>query len=248
MDIQAYLRRIKYEGSLEPTFETLRGLHRAHMLAVPFENLDIPLHHPIVLDEGLLFDKIVNRRRGGFCFELNGLFSALLRELGFDLQRLSARVSDGNGGFGIEFDHMTLLVQLEEPYLADVGFGDSFREPLRFDVREAQVQERGSYLLREEGEHITYLRLEGDEWKPQYIFGLQPYALSDFAQACDYHQTSPESSFTQRRVCSVATLDGRITLSNMKLIVTRNGRKEEHMVESEDEYRDILRESFGIVL
>jgi N-hydroxyarylamine O-acetyltransferase len=218
------------------------------MLAVPFENLDIPLRRPIVLDEGLLFDKIVRRRRGGFCYELNGLFSALLRDLGFDVQRLSARVSDGDGGFGIEFDHMTLLVQLDEPYLADVGFGDSFLEPLRLNVREAQVQERGSYLLREEGVHMTYLQLEEDAWKLQYLFRMQPYALSDFAQSCVYHQTSPESSFTQRRVCSIATPEGRITLSNMKLIVTKNGSKEERIVESEDEYNVLLRERFGVVL
>ncbi len=119
VDVQAYLERINYQGSTDPTLETLCAVHRAHMLAVPFENLDIPLRQPIVLDEELLFDKIVNRRRGGFCYELNGLFSALLREMGFNVQRLSARVADDEGGFGMEFGHMALVVQHQERLLAD---------------------------------------------------------------------------------------------------------------------------------
>src|SRR5262245_34969656 len=111
MEIQAYLDRINYHGPREPTAEALRALHRAHMLAVPFENLDIRLGRPIVLGEAALYDKIVRRRRGGFCHELNGLFATLLRELGFDVTMLSARVARVAGGFGPEFDHLTLLVQ-----------------------------------------------------------------------------------------------------------------------------------------
>src|SRR5262245_1566225 len=106
LDTNAYLKRIDYRGRLDPTAETLRGLHVAHMLSVPFENLDIPLGRPIVLDEDALFDKIVARRRGGFCYELNGLFAALLRSLGFDVTLLSAGVAHADGGFGLEFDHL----------------------------------------------------------------------------------------------------------------------------------------------
>src|SRR5215207_11196611 len=111
MDIQAYLRRIHYRGDLTPTATTLRELHRAHLLAVPFENLDIHLGRPIVLDQDALFDKIVTRRRGGFCYELNGLFALLLRELGFEVTLLAAGVARADGGFGPEFDHLTLLVE-----------------------------------------------------------------------------------------------------------------------------------------
>src|SRR5919109_1202974 len=103
MNIQAYLDRIGYRGPLEPTAETLRALHVAHLLGVPFENLNIGMGWPIVLDEAALFDKIVVRRRGGFCYELNGLFAALLRELGFDVTLLSAGVARQDGGFGPEF-------------------------------------------------------------------------------------------------------------------------------------------------
>ncbi len=103
MDIKAYLDRIDYHGPLEPTAETLRQLHRAHMLAVPFENLDIHLDRPIMLDDAALFSKIVERRRGGFCYEMNGLFAALLGALGFRIDKLAAGVTREGGGFGPPF-------------------------------------------------------------------------------------------------------------------------------------------------
>src|SRR6476660_7309603 len=112
MDVQAYLRRINYHGEQAPTAAVLRDLHRAHLLAVPFENLDIHLGRPIVLDQAALFDKIVRRRRGGFCYELNGLFGLMLRQLGFDVTLLAAGVARADGGFGPEFDHLTLLVRI----------------------------------------------------------------------------------------------------------------------------------------
>lgn len=248
MDIEAYLKRIHYQGLLDPTSDTLRALHRAYMYSVPFENLDIPLGRRIVLDEAYLYDKIVKHRRGGFCYELNGLFSALLREMGFQVQRLSARVANREGGFGMEFDHMTLLVQLEERWLADVGFGDSFHEPLRLDEHGSQVQEQGTYRISDEGSHLALLRKEDSLWKAQYIFTLQPHKLSDFSEACLFHQTSPESHFTQGSVCSRATPEGRITLRNMRLIITSNGRRTEQVLEGEASYQGMLREQFRIVL
>ena len=151
-DIDAYLQRMGYYGDRSPTLETLRALHRAHLLSVPFENLNIGLGWPILTTEDALFQKIVVGRRGGFCYELNGLFAALLRVLGFDVTLLSARVVNGAGEVGPEFDHLTLLVQLEECWLADVGFGDSFIEPLRLHEPEAQVQESGAYRVMHDGE------------------------------------------------------------------------------------------------
>src|SRR5215213_9389215 len=135
MDIHDYLNRINYRGTLEPSVATLEALQRAHLLAVPFENLDIHLGRPIVLDQAALFDKIVRRRRGGFCYELNGLFAALLSALRFDTKMLSASVANAKGEWGPEFDHMTLLVTLDKRWLVDVGFGDSFIEPLPLDDR-----------------------------------------------------------------------------------------------------------------
>jgi N-hydroxyarylamine O-acetyltransferase len=131
MDVQAYLDRIEYRGPFDPNFEMLRQLHLAHLVHVPFENLSIHAHKPIVLNDSALFEKIVTRRRGGFCYELNGLFAALLRELGFEVAMLSAQVAGNQNEFSRDFDHMTLRVALnQEQWLADVGFGDSFNEPL----------------------------------------------------------------------------------------------------------------------
>jgi len=97
-------------------------LHLAHLLSAPFENLSIHWHEPIVLTDEALFQKIVLRQRGGFCYELNGLFASLLRTLGFQVEMLSAGVMNKRGEFGPEFDHMTLMVTLAERWLVDVGF------------------------------------------------------------------------------------------------------------------------------
>src|SRR5216683_1675556 len=140
LNIKAYLDRINYHGSLAPTTATLRALQVAHLLTVPFENLSIHAAQPIVLEDDALFTKIVERRRGGFCYEANGLFAALLRMVGFDVAMLSAEVARAEGGFSQPFDHMTLVVKAEQRWLVDVGFGDSFLEPLLIDERAEQVQ------------------------------------------------------------------------------------------------------------
>src|SRR5437763_17007860 len=124
MNVTAYLERINYHGATEPSAATLRDLHRAHLLTVPFENLDIHLGREIDLDDERLYAKIVERRRGGFCYELNGAFAALLRELGFNVKKLAAGVARADGGFSPLFDHMALVVELEERWPASVGFGD----------------------------------------------------------------------------------------------------------------------------
>ena len=248
MDVNAYLRRIDHHGPLAPKAETLRALHRAHLLAAPFENLDIHLGRPIVLDEDRLFDKIVRRQRGGFCYELNGLFAALLRELGFQATLLSARVATGNGSFGPEFDHLILLVNLDERWLADVGFGDSFFEPLRLDEPGEQRQASGVYQIVHRGaEWVMQAKNRAGAMVDSYLFTLQPRQLAEFTGMCHYQQTSPASHFTQKRVCSRAAPEGRVTLGGDKLILTVNGRREEKCL-TPPEYAAALKEHFGIVL
>jgi N-hydroxyarylamine O-acetyltransferase len=248
MDLNAYFDRIDYHGPRDPSLETLRGLHRAHLLAVPFENLDIHRGRRIELDEEAIFEKIVTRRRGGFCYEQNGLFAAALRALGFEVTLLEARVSKGDGTFGIPFDHLTLAVQLKDRWLADVGFGDSFLEPLRLDDPGDQVQGGEIFRVRHDGTRGIYARYIEGEWRDQYQFFLAPRVLSDFALGCHYHQTSPLTTFTHKRVCSLATPEGRVTLSDLKLITTRNGQRDEHDLPDEDAFRTALREHFGIEL
>lgn len=249
MDVPAYLDRIQYRGSLVPSPATLRNLQLAHLQNIPFENLSIHYGEQIVLDDAALFEKIVTRRRGGFCYELNGLFAALLRALGFEVRKLSARVANGAGEFGPDFDHMTLMVQLEEPWLADVGFGDSFREPLRLETGEVQVQRDRSYKLEAQGDRLVLWQREQDqEWKPQYSFTLDSFEYADYDDMCRYHQTSPESHFTKARLCSHATPGGRVTLSGLRLITNDNGQRQERVLTDETEYARVLLEEFGVTM
>jgi N-hydroxyarylamine O-acetyltransferase len=252
MNIQAYQERINYHGPLAPSAETLRALQVAHLLAVPFENLSIHSGQPIVLNDHALFEKIVTRRRGGFCYELNGLFAALLRAMGFEVSMLSAGVADLAGGFGPDFAHMTLLVNLKERWLADVGFGDSFREPLLLDCRDEQVEGAGgerAYQIVPDNDHfILKQRDTTGEWTDQYRFDLRPHSYADYVSLCHYQETSPESHFTKGRVCTRATPEGRITLSEMKSITTmHNGERKERLLTNEEEYASLLREEFGII-
>lgn len=251
MDIEAYLRRINYRGSRVLTPETLRALQLAHLASVPFENLSIHAGAPIVLEENALFAKIVDGKRGGFCYEANGLFALLLRALGFKVEMLAAGVAKGDGGFGPNFDHMTLMVVLAERWLVDVGFGDSFLEPLLLDARVDQVQGTSSFRIEEDNNYLILSRRNNDtEWAAQYRFTLQPHPFADFEEMCRFHQTSPDSHFTKGRICSRATQNGRVTLSGMRLITTSEPQQVRHeqTLESEADYDRVLREQFGIVL
>ena len=147
LNVSAYLDRIAYTGPISPTLDVLRNLHRHHMLSVPFENLDIAQSRKIVCEENAFIQKIVERRRGGFCYELNGAFASLLRAIGFKVTLLSARVPRDDGGQSPEFDHLALRVDLEEPWLADVGFGDSFPEPLQLQPGAEQEQDGWIYRV-----------------------------------------------------------------------------------------------------
>jgi N-hydroxyarylamine O-acetyltransferase len=245
----AYLDRIGYKGFTQPNAECLQSIHRAHLFAVPFENLDIPLGRRIVCEEEAFLHKIVERRRGGFCYEMNGAFAALLRALGFKATLLSARVPREDGSDGPEFDHLALRVDLGQPWMADVGFGDSFLDPLRLEIGTEQLQPAGKFrIVEKKGSfHIERIATDG-AWQQQYSFTLQPRQLEEFAPMCHYHQTSPESPFTRKSLCTKATPAGRITLSDRKLLVTRHGRKEARVLGSDEEWYVMLKKHFGIVL
>jgi N-hydroxyarylamine O-acetyltransferase len=220
-------------------------------MSVPFENLSIHAGEPIVLEEDALFTKIVDQRRGGFCYECNGLFAGLLRALGFDVAMLAAGVAKRDGGFGPIFDHMTLMVTLEDRWLADVGFGESFVEPLLLDTRSEQRQGTRSFRIIAVEDHLVLMRRnDSEDWEPQYRFTLQPYTFPDYEEMCRFHQTSPDSHFTKSVICSRATKDGRITLSDMRLITTSGPQRlrNEQTLPGREEYDRLLRDEFGIVM
>jgi len=247
MSIEDYLERMGYRMATVPTAAVLTSLHRAHMLTVPFENLDIPLGREIELDLASFYDKIVRRRRGGFCYELNGLFGWLLRELGFTVTLLSGRVYEADRP-GPEFDHMLLLVDLKERMIADVGFGGSFLEPLVLGPGE-QVQSGIAYrLIHSDSGRILERRRPDGPWEPQYAFSLTPRRMEEYAAMCRHQQTSPDSVFTRRSICSLATSNGRITLTDGRVIETIGERRQEREVGGEQEYRELLKTRFGIDL
>jgi N-hydroxyarylamine O-acetyltransferase len=243
MDAGEYLERIGYTGPLVPTAETLAALHRAHMLAVPFENLDIHLGVPNGLDPDHVYDKIVRRRRGGWCFELNGVFALLLEELGFTVTRYSAAVVASDPPFP-DFAHLTLRVDLDRPWLCDVGFGDSFTLPLALDEPGDQPGEGHTYRLGRSGGRVTL----SQDGRPQYAFELAAREMHEFAGMCTYLQTSPESFFTRSPICSLATENGRRSLSGMRLITTVDGIRSERELAGEAERTAVLRDLFGVDL
>jgi N-hydroxyarylamine O-acetyltransferase len=244
VDVDAYLERIGYAGSREPSEHTLSELHRAHMLAVPFENLDIHLGVANVLEPEHVFDKIVNRRRGGWCYELNGLFALLLESLGFAVTRYSASVvvSDPPSP---DFAHLTLGVDLDRPWLADVGFGASFTRPLRLDDDGDQERDGNTYRMVRGPDGRMVLHENGTA---QYAFALEPRRMEQFAEMCTLQQTAPGSNFLHAPMCSRATEDGRVSLAGMRLITTTPAGRTERQLANDEERAAVLREVFGVDL
>jgi N-hydroxyarylamine O-acetyltransferase len=246
MKVDAYLKRIDYQERVEPTLETLRKIHRQHLLAIPYENLDIHLGRKLELNEARIFEKIVLEKRGGWCYEMNGLFAWALRELGFKVQYLSGAVNREKNGVKAEGNHLVLLVDLEEPYLADVGFGDGLLEPL--PLREGEYQQ----------EFLTFqLSKENERWvfhnHPQggaksFDFTLAPHEFSDFVNQCHRQQTSPSSGFVQSTVCQMFTEEGIVTMRGAVLKTVARESVTRSVVDSEKEYHQVLRNVFGLEL
>ena len=237
-----YLERIGVDRPTDPDLAGLRRLQLAHLRTVPFENLSIHLDEPIVLTEAALSAKIVDRRRGGFCYELNGLFAALLTALGYEVDLLAARVF-GSGMFGPPLDHLALRVQLEGPWLVDVGFGRFSDGPLRLDTSDDQLDAAGIFQI-DAGDDIVV----DQDGEHQYRLDPRPYALADFAPTCWWQQTSPDSHFTRSLTCSLPTESGRVTLSGSRLITTTDGERVEETLESADAVLAAYHTHFGITL
>jgi N-hydroxyarylamine O-acetyltransferase len=246
MNIKKYLERIKYTGSNEPTLETLKNLQKQHLLNIPFENLDVYNKVPIVLSIDKLYDKVVNRNRGGFCYELNGLFFELLQALGYKAKRVSARVFLPTKVYGEEFDHMAIIVEIGgKEYLTDVGFGEFIFAPLELKLNEPQNDAIGTFLIdRYESEYLRVNIIQNGETTSKYIFTTTERELSDFNEMCVYHQTSPDSHFTGARLISLPTETGRITISGAKLIIKEADSVKEIDIKNETEYVEYLKRYF----
>ena len=245
--VMAYLNRAGVTAPAGCDAAGLRALHRAHQLTVPFENLSIHLAEPISLDEPDLIDKIVRRRRGGFCYELNGAFALLLEALGAQVSRVAARVY-GEAGLGPPFDHLALIVRPGDgsgPWLADVGFGSHSDYPLLLDARDDQDDPGGRFRLADAGAgDIDVLR----DGRPQYRIEIRERSLADCVPTCWWQQTSPLSHFTRSTICSRLTPGGRVSISGRLLIQTQDGNRTAQPLDTDDAVLAAYRDHFGIVL
>jgi len=252
MEITPFLERIDYQGPTEVNLETLKGLQRAFLLTVPFENLDIHFEDKTSLSFTAFYEKIVDHRRGGISYECNGLFFAMLRVMGFEVQLLSARIVLGSELTPV-FDHMVLLVSLKQDgeacqnYLVDVGNGQSCPEPMALNQAEEYFSENYSYRLgiHQEQDALFYKSAKSD-WQPRFVFSLEPHALVDFASMFRFHQNSEKSAFTQGQLVTMMTATGRVTLNGMSLSIVDGTNREVRELASQDEYFACLKKYFGI--
>lgn len=245
-DVSRYLKRIGYTGDLVPSARTLRELQTAHLRAVPYENLEILEGREPAMDATSVYDKIVQKRRGGWCYELNILFAQLLRALGFRLDILSARIFR-DGVLGPEFDHIILLVHLDERWIADVGNARWSLEPILLDETRMHTEGERLYRFDRADETYTLLLSEGEGLAlPQYLFNLMPCTEQDFRPMSRLKATSPDSRFTQRRICSLHTDSGQIILNAGRLITYCHGQRHDRQLQDRAEEDEIVRDVFRL--
>lgn len=250
MDREKYLERINYTGRLAIDEETLIRLHEHHVFQVPFENLDIHYKKIFDLHHENIFNKVVLHRRGGFCYELNSLFNQLLCEIGFRSTMVSSRVFDDAGNPGPEYDHLSLVVELDKKkYLADVGFGDLFIRPI--EIREGIQSDGRNFFSIEQFNHddlMVSMSPDGISFSRKYTFNLREVPIEKFYAPCLDKQTNPDSYFVRNTICTKPTPSGRITLFNDKLIERQDSERIEKVINGDEALRTELFRQFGIVI
>ncbi|MEJ2886441.1 arylamine N-acetyltransferase family protein [Actinomycetospora aeridis] len=240
MDATAYLARIG--GAADDSLEALMA---RHLETVPFENLSVHQRDHVPLEDPALVEKIVDRRRGGFCYELNGAFAWLLGELGWEVTRCSARVATGDG-FSFPGDHMALIVRRDgRQILVDVGFGRFAVGPLDLDSGEEQPDRAGVFTVRGAPDGELDVLWDG---KAQYRLDPRERSLADFVPLAWWHRTSPTSPFGQGLLASRLTPTSRVTLSGSQFIETPDDGERTERELSVDEQLATYRETFGIAL
>jgi N-hydroxyarylamine O-acetyltransferase len=250
--LDAYLRRIGYDGPRAPMLETLRALHLRHALAIPFENLDPFLRRPVKLDLPSLEQKLVHSGRGGYCFEHNLLFKAALDALGFRVAGLAARVLwNQPDGATLPRTHMLLRVALDgQDYVADVGFGgQTLTGPIKLIAGVEQATPHEPFRLLAEGDGFLMQVSIGGEWKSLHRFDLQEQLLPDYELANWYISTHPQSRFVNNLTVAMPAADRRYALFNTEFTTHHlRGPRERRGLAGAAEIRRVLREVFGLTL
>ncbi|NDI34911.1 arylamine N-acetyltransferase family protein [Chengkuizengella sediminis] len=245
MNVNEYLKRIKFQSRTGDAFEDLKQLQTQNLYHVPFENLDVINKVPIRLDLSHIYHKIVRNHRGGFCYEINGLFHWLLKQLGYEVKMISSTIAREKNQWYMENTHLANIVTMNNvEYLIEVGAGDTVRSPvpLTGDVVE---DISGKYRVHPVGEFLHLQKLIDDEWTAEYRFTTTPRIFSFFEEVCKLNQTSPESHFTQKIIVTKTNQTGRITLTNHEIITTINGEKSKKEYQ-QHERPDLLNNLFGI--
>jgi len=247
VSFQAYLSRLGVDGPLEKSTATLRTLHRAHLLNIPFENLDIQWGKPLSLESSDLFEKIVVKQRGGFCYEMNHLFSNLLKHLGFKVQIIAAQVYNEERP-GNYFDHMALIV--DDQWLCDVGFGGgSFVHPVALMTNGVQEDPGGSFMVEQldANSWVLQSKLKAEDlFTPVYYFDMIARSVKEFESECLSKQQHPDSPFVTRKICTMATETGRITLLNQELTIRTGAHKQVIDVDNPQHEKQLLKQHFNI--
>ena len=249
LDLDRYLARIGYKGPLDANLATLDGLHHAHVARVPFENLDVQMGLPIFLDLEHLQLKIVERERGGYCFEQNALFAAVLRRLGFAVTTLAARVRSNATG-PTPRTHMLLQVDVAEgSFIADVGFGgDGPMAPLRLAFDDEQAQLIDTFRLVREGAQLRLEVKREGAFLPLYLFTLEEHFPVDYELANYFTSTHPSSRFVQTLVAARPGDGCRYSLRNRDFGTRRGDTVERRTLTSDDELFAVLEQHFGLRL
>jgi len=245
MKLADYLTRIDYQGPIAPDLECLKAIHRQHLLHIPYENLDVQLERPLDLDTERIFEKIVRRGRGGWCYEMNGLLDWALREIGFDVTRMIGGVGRCEQGDEVLGNHLVLSVELGDPYVADVGLGNGLVEPI--PLREDR--------FRQDHREFRLEPLGGDLWRFHNSVGAIPadfdfiFAQADeslLAKSCESLQSDPESMFRQNLICQRLQPDGiHLLLGRVLVFLTEQG-SEKTILNSAQELRESLSNVFGL--
>lgn len=248
---QQYFDRIAYQGPLKPELNLLKALQRQHLLTIPFENLDIHLGRRITLDFEWIFDKLILQQRGGFCYELNGLFGHLLQKLGFSVKYVSAIVMDDQQQWTPEYDHLSLVVSLPEgDYLSDVGFGRFSFWPIKLEKGMIQEDEEGRFRVESgPAERLMISKWKDNEWVGEFAFYNQPQDLQNFAPRCAYQQDDPNSHFLKQRIITRPGPHGRLTLTDKSFKITKAGLTlHEVAIIDEADFQQKLKQYFSISL
>lgn len=247
VDLEAYLRRIGYTGGLQPVLAVLEAIHLAHATHIPFENLDILLGRPIALDLASLQAKLVTGGRGGYCFEQNLLFAAVLQRLGFTVTHLAARVIYPSGR-KLPRTHILLRVDVAgATWLADVGFGlEGLLLPVPFATGREARQFRWTYRVVEANAEWTLQSLRDGAWTDLYSFSLEPQLAVDFEPANHYTATHPDSRFVRTLTAQLPTPEVRYRLRNRELVLDRGGSITRRELADDDELLSVLAELFGL--